>query len=266
MAWRDSGARWALEPLGLRAQRRKPQLRQQMIHGVFGGFVERKDPQTVQAELWPCGVDDDFVVEIDQRAFVFARIGGVEHVQTRTQRQPGPDSGFCRTADLPRPGEPLITKLAGFSRDGAPEQIQQHHITQPGAGDVDAQRDTDVVAQPGRQQRNEFGEPRGGARVADFVQGRGCLGARVESAPQGGLAAAAADQLRGFGRGSGASPPDSAVSTWCGSAPAAVTSTAGLTPRSALPRLSSDANSLPDAKLSDQLIVAVRACRPRWRA
>ena len=185
----------AAQPRGLPAGARVPQQRQQMIGGVFGGRPMAEDAQRVDADAGIGQVDHHQVLDIGKGALVFAGLARIEDVQPRAQRQPGPDQQLADVGLAP-PGRSADDEVGRVLPVRCAEQVEQHHIAQAGAGQVHAKRHPGGVAQRGRQQRHELGEPLGGGGVAELAERggsarcRGCppatgwAGCRASGAPR----------------------------------------------------------------------------------
>ena len=88
-----------------------------MVDGLFLRLY-MENPQSIETEIHATDINDDFIVEIGQRCFVFAGVGG------SNKCRPAPSLSHERLQILRRmrfaaAREPQITRFAGFSRAGA---------------------------------------------------------------------------------------------------------------------------------------------------
>ena len=126
------------------------------------------------------------------------------------------------------------------------QQILQNHFPQAGTGDRHAQRHTGVVSEFVGQQRNKLREAARGGGVAELPEPGGLLSAGIERPPQRRLAALPAFRSDVVAPLSADHRLDGVLRV-CASAAAAAITTDAFTPRSAVPRLSSEISSLPEA-------------------
>ena len=232
------------------------------------GFFEREDPQPVQGEPRPARVDHDSCrVEIGAAR---VRVRGPRSGRRCAARAPSAShdrTRFFAQWDFPRPGEPPITRLAGLSRAGALSRSSSTTSRRPGLVTSHPSGTPTLLPRPVGQQRHELRERArwwSGCGTRAGPQRFSVPG--LNAAPQRGLAAAPPFETRVVGAGSGGSPRvDRGVEGVRVGGRRRRPATAALTPRSALPRLSAEASSLPEASLRISSS-SLWAWRPRWRA
>ena len=259
---RESGARWALSRLAcwLRAEKPNCGSKWSMVRSAASSNGNIRNPSRLN----------------------FGRVGSMmilssKSVSARSCSRASVGSKRCRPApnashdqfkflahcDLPRPGEPQITRLAGFSRAGALSRSSSTTSLRPGLvtfiPNGTPELLPNLLVKSGTNLANRAvvvglrNSPIAAARTVPGLNARHSVVwlPRQRLEPM---------LLRRCARISASTAPLSRS----GSAAAAAMTIETFTPRSAVPRLSSEASSLPEANLrisSSSLV----AWRPRWR-
>ena len=85
------GVEVAAQSRRLPAHRRISEQRKEVIDGVLSGRRVREDPERVDAHSGIGEVNDHQILDVGERALVFARLAGIEDMYPGAQREPSAD-------------------------------------------------------------------------------------------------------------------------------------------------------------------------------